>query len=359
MRIRFLISKSFAASTAPRWLWGLAALVLWTQSARAQAYDPDWARHFRVGMLVGFNINADFKMSGSGFPISGSNPGATGVHGVDHFYDDGYVRVDDFGNAEGYTTFWGYQNSSQVSGQNLLYHGSSSFATSAGNLQKDGMPYLGFDMAYGGNLWYWRQFRFGWEVGFGFLPIRISDDRQLSASVVQSEYSFEIPNGVVVPGAPYNGGPSGFGQPSLHDIATQVGSTNLGNQPLTGSRTLQADLYAFRLGPSVFWDVSPYIGISASAGPAFGIVSGDYRFNELLLTDSGQVRNKGRFGATDFVFGGYVSAMVTYHAVENGDFYIGAQFMPLGSANFSKGGRSARLNLDGSVFISAGINWPF
>ena len=353
-------------------LWALAALTAWTHAAQGQAYDPDWARNFRVGMLVGFNINADFKMSGSAFPISGSNPGPIGQRGKDHFYDDGYVRVDSTGNGNpdsvdaaangGFTTYWSYQNSSQISGQTLQFHSSSTFATSAPNAQRDDTPYVGFELAYGGNLGYWRQFRFGWEVGFGLLPISITDSRPLSASVVQSTYSFKIPSAVtVVPGpppyyGPYNGN---SGAASIYDIATLAGSTNLANQPLTGSRTLDVNLYAFRLGPSVFWDVSPYIGISASAGPALGIVSGDYKYDETIVTPNGPVRNKGRFDDTEIVYGGYVSATVTYHAVEKGDIYLGAQFMPLGDATFSKGGRSAKLNLGGAVFISAGINWPF
>jgi hypothetical protein len=339
-----------------RWLWGMAALCFWAQTVRAQ-YDPDWARNFRIGMLVGFNINADFRMNGT-FNISGSNPGATGVPGVEHIYDDGYVRVDDFNNAGGYTTYWGYQNASQVSGQNLLFHSSSSFSTSAGNVQESEPAFVGFEMAYGGNLWYWKDLRFGWELGFGLMPISITDDRPLSANVVQSTFSFDT-GGIALPGAPYNGGPSGFGQPSILDIATLVGTTNLGNQSITGSRKLDVILYTFRLGPSVFWDLNDRIGLAASFGPAVGLVSGAYEFNETITTSTGPVRNRGSFGATDFVYGGYVSGTITYHVTENGDFYIGAQFMPLGSATFSEGGRSAKLNLSGSVFVSAGVNWPF
>jgi hypothetical protein len=48
--------------------------------------------------------------------------------------------------------------------------------------------------------------------------------------------------------------------------------------------------------------------------------------------------------------------------VDNGRdayFYIGAQYTPMGSATFSNGGRSGQLNLDGQVYLSAGIGWPF
>src|ERR1041385_972660 len=64
----------------------------------------DWSRHFRIGMLVGFNLKASFRLSGE-FSVSGSQPGATNVSGLDHFYDDGYVRVDETGNALGKTIY--------------------------------------------------------------------------------------------------------------------------------------------------------------------------------------------------------------------------------------------------------------
>ena len=77
----------------------------------------DWTRHFRVGTLLGLNISADFKTRGA-FNISG-NQTASGI------YDDGYVRVDNTGNAGGYTSFWGYNNASQynAAAQTLTMHG--------------------------------------------------------------------------------------------------------------------------------------------------------------------------------------------------------------------------------------------
>ena len=53
----------------------------------------DWTRHFRIGAMVGMNIKANFKTKGT-FNISGNNPAKV-------IYDDGYVRVDDTGNAGG------------------------------------------------------------------------------------------------------------------------------------------------------------------------------------------------------------------------------------------------------------------
>ena len=115
-------------------------------------------------------------------------------------------------------------------------------------------------------------------------------------------------------------------------------------------------LYSLRLGPSVFWDVNQHIGLSLGAGPAVALVSGKYEWNEQIGDNT---RNKGHFDVSDVLYGGYIEATMTYHAVRNGDFYISAQYMPLGTANFSHGGREATLDMKGSVLLAGGINWPF
>jgi hypothetical protein len=349
---KFRFTKTVAGPS----LCGIAALTLLAGHARGQ-YDPNWARNFRIGMLAGFNIKADFRMGGT-FNVSGSRPGPVDEPGADHFYDDGYVRVDDFDNAGGYTTFWGYENADQFQNNQLRFHSSSEFTTSSRRFEKDDSPFIGFDLAYGGNMWYWGRTRIGWELGFGLLPISISDERRLAATVHQSTYGFDVPDGVVLPDPPYSGGSSGFGQPSIFDTASLIGTADVPGT-LSGSRTLDVILYAFRLGPTLFWDLNRHIGFAVGAGPAVGIISGNYEFDERLNTDSGTVRNRGQFGVSDVVFGGYVSGTITYHAVKNGDFYLSAQYMPMGTSTFRKGGREAQLNLEGAAYVSAGINWPF
>ena len=344
-------------SIAPRWLCAFGLAVIWTAPVRAQ-YDPDWARNFRVGVMAGFNIKADFRTTGA-FNLSGADIGPTGQSGQNHNYDDGYVRRDDSGNAQGYTTYWGYDNASQYDAAShtlTMHHASSYTVESRANREADA-PQIGFDMAYGGVIRRWQRVRLGWEFGFGLLPISITDDSPMGATIDQTTHSFVVPTGVIPPTAPYHGGSSGVGQPSIFDVATLVNNAST-NGVVTGSRTLDVTLYAFRLGPTFFWDAHRSFGLTLGAGPAVGLVSGTYRFNETAVT-GGSAKNKGSFDSSDILFGGYVNAMVTYHAVKNGDLYLGAQYMPLGTTTFSKGGRSAKLDLSGAVYLSAGLNWPF
>ena len=54
-------------------------------------------------------------------------------------------------------------------------HQATSFSpTSETDAEESGSAFLGFDMAYGGNLWNWGRARIGWDLGFGLLPISIT-----------------------------------------------------------------------------------------------------------------------------------------------------------------------------------------
>jgi hypothetical protein len=320
--------------------------------------ENEWPRHFRVGALVGLNLEAEFTMGGN-FTVSGSQPGEPGQPGVNHIYDDGYVRVDQTGNAQGRTSFWGYQNASQYDpvAQTLTYHSAKSFAAS-GNAESEDAPYFGVDMAYGGKLWRWGPTQIGWEFGFGFLPISIKDNQPVEADTIRTVHTFST-GGILLPGAPYNGGPSGIG-PTIPDLATALPDDDEISGSITGSRTLDVSLYVARLGPMLHWELHPRWAVSFSAGPAVGYVDGELRFDETIVSaDGGNANNRGRTGDADFVFGGYVNATLLFHAEEHGDIYVGVQYMPLGSASVSGGGREARLDMSGGLYFSAGVNWPF
>jgi hypothetical protein len=110
----------------------------------------------------------------------------------------------------------------------------------------------------------------------------------------------------------------------------------------------------------MYWDLNRYIGLEVGVGPALGIVSGNLKFNENIVTETGGVtHNQGEIGATETTFGGYVNSTLTFHTVKNGDFYLGVQFIPMNDVTISGQGREGKLNLGGQVYLSAGINWPF
>ncbi len=314
----------------------------------------DWTRHFRIGAMVGLNISANFSESGL-FGVSGSDP-ANGI------YDNGYVKRDSSGNAFGQTSNWGYQTSSQYNyaAQTLTMQATSQYTTSGSS--KDTGEFPGFDMVYGDNIWYWKHARVGWELGFGLLPISLKDNRSMSASITSTLYTFNTANqnNAPIPAAPYQGGfnrqPGDWTIPGTPLPNTQQQTTG---GIVSGTRELDEMLYTLRLGPNFYWDLTEDFGMSLGGGPAVGLVNGNYKYNETITTGGVGAGNSGSFGTTQVIYGGYVNGTLMYHVLDNADFYLSAQYMPLGNASFSNGGRSAELNLGGQVYVSLGINWPF
>jgi hypothetical protein len=312
----------------------------------------DWTRHFRLGALAAFNIGAHFNINPNQMfnGISGNNV-AKGI------YDDGYVRTDQTGNAGGLTSYWGYNNASQYNAANNTLTMSATTGYSiprGGSANTDVGPAVGVDLSYGANFWYWKHARVGFDLGLTYLPISISDYHTLTANITQSTYTFST-GGIVMPGAGYQGGPSGVGPLIGSNSGTPTESSQMGVQ-VTGHRTLDANLFAIRLGPSMYWDLGDSVGMQLSAGPVLGIVDGEYSYNETL---GGTAHNVGSFDSVGIQYGGYVSANFDYHVNQSVDLYIGAQYMTMTDYTISSGGREGSLDLGGQIYISAGINWPF
>lgn len=332
-----------------KWLCSLASFIVVAGRAQEQTPPSDWGFHVRAGPMVGLNIRASFKNSG---PLSLAANQPAGV------YDDGYVRTDQTGSAGGLTSYWGYQNAAQVNAPShtLLMHQAATFsAATAGSSQDE--PYFGAEVAAGGDLWRWDQWHLGWELGCGVLPISIRNQQTQPVNVNRNIFSFNTGN-IVVPTAPYNGGPSGVG-PLIHATGAQLaGDTVAGSY--TGTQTLETTLIALKLGPTLFWELSHYVGLQAGAGPAIGVLPGSLNFDDSVqLADGSTHHNSSRIGSTPLVFGGYLSLVATFHIAKHADIYLGAEYLPLENANFGASGRGAELKLGGQADFMAGLNWPF
>ncbi len=310
-----------------------------------------WRGHFSLGVVAGFNINARFNETGL-FKLAPS----TQTGGV---YDDGYVLNDKTGNS-GYTTDWSYQNASQYnpSSQTLVFHRTQDFQLGASPSSADGGPFPGFELDYGGTIHEWDSFQLGWDFGFALVPVDIVDHTTQSVVANQTAYVYNT-GGIVLPGPGYQGSFNGPG-PLLPTSATPSSSISTGT--ISGSRTLQTILYTFRLGPTLSWDLSKNWSLALGAGPALGLASSEYQYNEIITTAGSSAPSKGSFQSMNVVYGGDLNSTLYFHTSDEAravDLYLGIQYMPLSSSVFSQGGREARLNLSGQVYLSAGINWPF
>lgn len=337
---------------------GVLALGIAAGTGSVLGDDDNWTRNFRLGAVMSINIDARFSLAGiSG--VAGHAPGPAGVKGVDHVYDDGFVRVDQTGNAGGLTSLWGYTSSSQYdsAAHTLTFHNTQSYSA-AENSQIQNPASFGLDLAYGGQFASLLGGAVGWESGFGWMPISIQDAHPVQAVFDRVVQSFDTGT-ILLPQAPYNGGAGGQG-PLVHDLATALPNQAAIGGTITGTRKLELTLFVIRLGPTLHWELLHWLGASIGAGGAVGVVDGSYRLNETLnFADGSTTTSSARYGKTATVLSGYASATLYFHLDSKADLYLGAQYLPLGRETFGFGASQAELNLGSNVQIMGGINWPF
>ncbi len=324
-------------------LWG--AVVLLVPGSSVWAKDP-LIRHFRAGVLIGANINAEFSQSGT-FDTSPAGPGV---------YDDGFVLTDNTGNAGGYTSNWGYDNASQYdAGAETLTFSSSTTFNAADSSTANSDPQFGLDLAYGGTLKRIGKTWISWEVGFSLVPIKVGGDATSDATFSANTVTYSTA-GQVIPLPGYRGSPDG-GVPLATDITGTGQSTGIGT--LSASREIETMLYNLRLGPHFHWDLNRHWSIEAMGGFALGLADGKYDYTETLNTGTGQSSTSGDIRQTSWLYGGYVGVLTQVHVERNAYFYGSAQFMSLGNVEFSSGGRQAELQLDQGLYFSLGFTWLF
>ena len=336
-------------------------------AAQTRGQESEWLRHFRIGASAGLNIKTDFRSSGT-FPVTGSNPGAA-VGGIDHTYDNGYVKLDATGNAAPpggptQTTNFSYTDPAQYdpAANTLSYQGTKSFTLNGVTENKlNDQPDLGFDLAYGSTIRVWSHVALGWEFGFNMNILGPTDHTPMSGSALLARHQYDT-SGISpanFPPANTPGNTSGAGSPAINDTPTDLGDIS-SNGTVTGSRSLDATLYNFRLGPQLRWEFFPRWTLNASAGVAFSILDAQYTFNEQLALANGTTsRNRGKFGATEFSVGGFAGLVFMYDTGNNWEPYLGAHFMSMQDMKVAKAGRSANLDVSSTILISAGINWTF
>jgi hypothetical protein len=346
------------STAAGRWsvLAAGAALVVSGSDSSGQ----EWTKHFRLGMQLTLNIEAEFSMGGT-----------FNVPFREGFYDDGYVLDDDL-NApvDGVlvTTHFGYDNAGQYSTKDntLTFHRIDSFDVASTRHTEDDPINYGLELAYGGPIRGWRHALLGWEVGYSMLPIRISDTRAISADIFEVRDVYDTaPTGVpvIIPEPPYQGGSSGFEQPIIGREALEgkgLSGVDFFPGTISGRRTLDVTLHNFRVGPTFHYEFARRWAMQAGAGGALGIVNGDYKVREVVTPEGRAGRpNKNDITGTEFVYGGYVNGLVLFHVEDHGDIYAGVQFMSLSDSELSGEGRSAKLKLGSAFSLLLGVNWPF
>ena len=168
------------------------ALTLAGFSLAPESHAADWnvTNHVSVSARIGFNLSASFKGMGGAAGGASSRPTPDGSP---YNYDDGYVLTDISGNAGGLTWNWGYDDSaSQVSGNSILLHRTSSTSGSTEGDMDGSDPFLGGEISFISQFGARESFRYGFEAAVNFMPFDF-DGRsvaQAMSSVTTDAYPF-------------------------------------------------------------------------------------------------------------------------------------------------------------------------
>jgi len=321
---------------------------------------PENPNRLSFGARFGLNFKAAFRNSASVAPGAAVNPGpATG--GVDHNYNDGYVRVDSSGPSSGTTWNWGYNNGSQYNqaADTMEFHAVQTGGASASRINATDDPQYGGELIYQrvlGTLPFFPAARWGLEGAFGYTDLDIRDRRSGSGRATVTTDSYPL-NGVLPPAPGHRGTFEGPGV-LLGDTPTRT--TAVDTSRGTSLQKLSGELWSIRLGPFAEWYFAPQWSLGASVGITLAPTSLDYEFSETTtLASGGRFESSGHSSKSELLYGPYVSAMLRYDFNESWGVYIGAQFQSLTDLEQSAGRRTAKLDQDATVYGLLGVTWKF
>jgi len=276
---------------------------------------------------------------------------------VDRFYDDGFVRVDSAGDKGGLTWFWGYENASQLPGNDTIeMHAASAPARSV--VKADDDPQLGFELSFSRRLGRIGLINWGLETAFGFSDLSIRNSQSLvgQATVLTDAYPL---GGIVPPLPPYSGN---FGGPAalIGDSPERRTEVIPGGAIISGQRQLEGNLYTLRLGPYVEIPIWRRLSAQFGAGLSLAGVDSEFSFSErVTLVNIGSVSRGGRDSRADFLIGGYVGGQLGCEINERVGVFGGVAFQHLGNFKQHTAGKEAELDLGQSIFLSVGLRFVF
>jgi hypothetical protein len=328
----------------------LSATCIFAAATPAMGQDESEAveipnpNRFSLGARVSFNFEANFTTSRT---IPGAASG-----GIDHTYDDGYVRLDSSANAGGLTWNWGYEDGAQLVGDTIAFHS----IQSAEKKSTDEAQY-GLELVYERLLGrFFSRGIWGFEAGFSYTDLDLNADRSGAGGASLITDSFAL-NGVLPPNAPYHGTFNGPG-PLLGDTPART----LGTDTLTfaSQHRLSGHLFGFRFGPLVEWNFSRAFSVALSGGIALAPAMIDYDFSEAITLQGGQTfSTRGHSTKTDLLYGHYLNALLRYSFNDHWSVYGGGQFQALNDLEQTTGTRTARLDAGSTLHGVLGLSWRF
>jgi hypothetical protein len=313
-----------------------------------------------VSARFGFNFSAKFKgLSALPQPITSRFTS----RGDRYNYDDGYVLTDTSGNYGGQTWYWGYDNSaSQISGNTILLSRTTVNGGTA-DQEIDSDPTFGAEILFRRQLCARDKFRFGVEAAANYQNMSLSGTSSGLASVSKTTDAYPYTSGTTPPtassGSSYQGSYEGPGF-VIGDSPTSSSATTANSASLSGNQHLDADIFGFRVGPYLDYQLADRWDISLSGGLAVGILSPTITWSETVTLSTGDTATvSGRGDDSDALWGGYIAGTLTYQVNDRWSLAAGVQYQALQRYEHAFGGRDVEINLRNALYLTVGVGYSF
>ena len=324
-----------------------------------------------IGVNASFmlNLKANFRNI-RGFVVpQGPDPGPATGGGVDRFYDDGFVRVDDNGNPRGLTGFWGYDNANQVVGDTLVLTSTrivpddsvqllslSSDAKDVADFSQNGAEiFIKFpkgDASFGDPVWGFRESLIYYKIDIDYKQtMRISTNRRVNQDTFQL-------GGITPPSPPYKGPSIRAPLVPLIDDTPDSRTENVTPSKdinLVQNRKLEADMIGFGLGP--YWDFYPHdrLGISFNAGILLTWIFSDFRTQNIQIADT--MKNQDSDSQSKFLIGGFIEAKASFELNRNLAIQGGVRYQLIEDFEHKHNDEIAELDFSKAAILTIGLSY--
>ena len=328
---------------------------------------------FRVNARMGYNISAHLEnhgvAAGQGFPQPPppKDPSQHFVSATGITYQDGYVGIDESGNAplpgetQGRTFYWGFARQDQIADLNhdgiadtlLLSH--SAPGTLLRDFKNDPQP--GLEVSYA------RQMgqradgsTYGIESALSYtsLDLRshgIADPRVLGVD------GFSLGNPPIVPPSvvPYTGPfqlEPPFGAPSIYDTPT--------HHPVNLDASFDASIYGLKLGPYFEFPLAKRLSFSLSGGFSLLIADTQLRVQQSVPVPSPGLAS-GTASDSDLAVlpGCYVAGRLSLMASKSVNVFTGLQYESNGRHSQSVAGKTIEIDFWNALYWTFGVSYSF
>ena len=313
-------------------------------SGRLEAPSTN-VNQIRVSCRLAYNVSAHLENvvhpttpTLLGQPIPQSVTGLT--------YQDGYVARDVSGNAGGYSWYWGYANSSQVSGDNLLLSYSQPGAL-VGDFHNDPQP--GLEVTYARELGVYHETRWGLEGSFTYIDLNLKSSGIADPQVLGVD-AFPL-NGVIPPLAPYTGSFNGPG-PLIGTTPTRY--------PVNINSTFDSALYGLKIGPYVEIPLAKRISFALDGGFALMIADSDFRLQKSTTLPGGGTTTVSLRNADVGVLPGvFIGGRLSVSLGDGAAVFTGLEYETAGHHAQTVGNQRADIDFWNSLYMTFGFSYSF